>query len=342
MTARAVTPVDEIVLLTGNAHPELAAEIAGLLKVELYKRDVGSFLDGEAKVGIQQDVRGRDVFILQPTHQPDRNQTEIELLVSAMRNSAGRITPVIPYLGYARQDRRDQPRVPISVINRIRNLVNTGIDGVVLFDVHSFGSVGYFEAVNPRIRTDHLFSRPVLLDWLVQQDLSNVTLAATDAGGGKMVETLCKRLGQLGHHVEFGVGYKSGSSDLGINGLKLLGEYEGRQTIFIDDMTASGSTANNAATAAKESGASTVTFVAVHPVLADDEVCHRLAQGPIDDLVMTNSLPIAGRHREILGDKLTVISVAPLLAKAIRGLHECRSLSALFELEGYRFAAMDQ
>jgi len=325
-----------ITLMTGNANRDLAAAVAGHLEIELGDMLVGQFADGECKIRGRQNVRGDDLYMLQPTNQPDRNLTELRLMVGATRSSANKITAVIPYWGYARQDRRDQPRVPISVVDMVRTLVHTGIDGVVLLDLHAGQIVGIFEAFNPRLRVDHLYARPVILDWLAEQDLSHATFMAPDIGSAKVVESYWKRGREFAPTIQFGVSHKSGSSDAGVDDIKLLGHFDGQHVYIFDDMVSTAATANIATDAAKSLGASAVTFVANHPVLANHDVARRIAEGSIDHFVTTDTIPIGDEDRTILGPKLTQLSVARLLALAIQQLHEDGSMTALFELEGYR------
>lgn len=326
------------IVFTGNANPELARQIAAQLGHPLGRVKVRTFDDGEARISFDENVRGRHVFIVQPTNQPDRNLTEIELMVRAIRSSADHITVVVPYLGYARQDRKTEPREPISVVQRLRNLISSGLDGLVLHDLHSAMLTGICEAIDPRLRVDHTYSRPVFLDWLSRQDLSNATISSIDAGGAKMVESYWTRLRKMGFPVEFGFAHKSGTSSVGISGTKLLGEYAGRHVYFVDDMITSGRSATEGAAEAKRLGATQVTFVASHAVMANIGVAHRVADSAIDRFVVTNTIAVKPEHRVILGNKLVEVGIDSFLALVIKHLDERQSLSALFELDGYREA----
>lgn len=341
MADRPVTPVNEIVLLTGTSNPKLAGGVANLLSVPLCKRVAEKFQDGEVKFESGEDVRGKDVFILQDTGQPDSNQIMVELMVGSIRSSAWRITLIIPYLGYARQDRRHKARVPISLVSRLRNLIGTGIDGIQVLDPHTFIE-DKAEALNPRIQAGTLFARAPLIEWLLRHDLSKVTIASPDTGGAPRARFICQRLWDNGYGVEFGLGYKVGSSEDGVEKINLFGDFQDRDVYFIDDMASTGTTANKASAAAKERGAKSVTFIAVHPVLANLDVCHAIASGPIDRFVTTNSLDISPEALAILDGKHEYLPIDPLLAKVIRNIHECRSLSALYELDGYKAALMDR
>ncbi len=324
------------VIMTGNAHPALARDVARLLNLNLANVYAGAHPDGEPNIQCIDDVRGRDVYILQPTSQPDRNLIELALLGMAIRPSAGRITMVIPYFGFARQDRRDKPRVPISVDLAIRILAGTGVNRIVLLDLHTPQIVGMFEAENPNISIDHMYCRSVILDWLAQQDLSNITFSSIDAGGAKWVESYYQRLRDMGFPVEFGIGAKSGSSTAGIAGVQLLGKYAGHRTVFLDDMVTTASSAVTGSHVALSLGATDVWMIAIHPVLANAEVCRRIIDSPIARFITTDTLPMKEEYRHILEPKLTVIPIAPLLALVVKHLHEDRSLSMFFELAGYR------
>lgn len=326
------------VIVTGNANPGLARRMAQHLGQTLGRVQVRSFDDGEARIGFDENVRGCRVFIVQPANQPDRNLTEIELMVRAIRSSADHITVVVPYLGYARQDRKTLPREPISVVQRLRNLISSGLDGLVLHDLHSAMLTGVCEAIDPRLRVDHTYSRPVFLDWLAGQDLTNATISSIDAGGAKMVESYWTRLRTMGHPVEFGIAHKSGSSSTGIGSIKLLGDYAGRHVYFVDDMITSGKSATEGAAEAKRLGASMVTFIASHAVMANVDVAHRVAASAIDRFVVTNTIAIRPEHRQILNGKLVEVGIDRFLALVVKHLDERQSLSALFELDGYRQA----
>lgn len=324
------------VIFTGNANPGLARGLTSRLGLELGRAHVGSFDDEEVRIQVDTDVRGQDVFIVQPTNQPDRYRTELELMVRAIRSSARHITAVIPYLGYGRQDRKSVPREPISIVQVLRNVIHSGIDGLILVDLHAGQLMAVCEAIDARLRVDHIYSRPVILDWLSGQNLEHAIISSIDAGGAKMVESYLKRLHPMGHPVTFGVAHKSGSSAIGINGITLLGDVDGRDVYFIDDMVTSGRSATEGALEAKRRGAKSVTFIASHAVLANLEVAHRIADSPIDRFVVTNTIAVKQEHREVLGSKLIEVRLDDLLALVIKHLHEGRSVSKLFELAGYR------
>jgi len=326
---------NNLALLTGNAHRGLAHKIAACLNKDLLAGEVSSFLDGEAKIEGLGNTRGMDVFIIQPTNQPDRNQTEVELLIDAVERSAERVTAVIPYFGYARQDRRGESRVPISMKVKTRNLVATGVDRLVFLNLHNPAITTVAEMADNKIKVDHLNARPVIVNWIIKNKLNGITLSSTDAGGGKLAESFYKRLNTLVEDVKFGIGHKTGSSDEGVDKISLIGDFKDRHIYFIDDMTSSGTTIIRAAEAAFGRKAKSVNAIIIHPVLANLKVCRDLADSPIEKIITTDSLPIPDEAKEILGEKLQVISIAKLLALAIWHLHHDKSITKLFELEGY-------
>ena len=328
--------MDKLVILSGNGNPTLARGIASHLGLSLCAADVGSFDDGECRVRIMDDVRGKHVVIVQPTNQPDRNQTELELMVRAVKNSAQRVTVIIPYLGYSRQDRKTVAREPISVVQRLRNIIGSGIDAIVLHDIHDPRLPAVCEGIDEDLAVDSTISRPVFLDWLMTRDLSNAIISSIDAGGAKMVESYWTRLRAMGYPVEFGIAHKSGTSSSGISGIKLLGDFQNRDAYFIDDMVTTAKTAVLGAVAAKQAGARTAHFVGSHGVVANDGVAQRIADSPFDTFTVTNTIAMRPEHREVLRSKLNEVPLDPLLALIIRHLHMEKSLSKLFELDGYR------
>ncbi len=328
----------ELVLCTGNANTDLARRIAAQLGRPLARVNVGAFDDGECRVQFIDDVRNKHVVIIQPTNQPDRNQTELELMIRACRSSAKFITAFVPYLGYSRQDRKTATREPISAVQRMRNIISAGADNIAFHDLHAGQLQAVGEAIDPRVQIDHTISRPVILEWLAGQDLNHAMVSSVDAGGAKMVESYWTRLRTMGYAIEFGIAHKSGTSSVGINSIKLLGDYEGRDVYFVDDMITTGGSATEGASVAKKLGARSVTFIASHAVMANNDVAQRIADSVIDRFVVTNTIAIQPEHRAILGDKLVEISNERLFALIIKHLHEGRSLSMLFELDGLREA----
>lgn len=327
-------------IFTGNANPDLGREVARILGVPLGRARIDRHPDGEPDIEIQEDLRGEDVFLIQPTQQPDRNLIELVLMISAAQSPARRVVAIVPYLWGSRQDRRDRPHVPVSVIFALRSIAEAGTGHVIFLDLHSAQIDSMFEAVAPKIGRDHVFFRAPFLDWLSKQDLTDVTVSSIDAGGAKVSESTFVRLIQMGHPVELGIGAKSGSSTEGISHIQLMGKYNGQRVIFKDDMVSTGKSADEAAREALRLGAKDVWLFITHPIFSrlddDEDACRRLADSPISRVITTDSIPISDEHRAMLGEKLTVVSIAPLLAMIIKHLHEERSISMFFELAGYR------
>jgi ribose-phosphate pyrophosphokinase len=335
----------DLAVMTCNANPALARKIAAILGEDLFlSTEIGSFRDKECRIISVDDTRGRDVYLIQSTGQPDRNLVEIELLVGAIRRSARKITVLIPYFGYSRMDRRGESRQPISINSMMRRLVGTGIDGLVFFHLHNPVTAGIPEAIDPHIKVDHLNARPIILEYLQSRNLKKMTIASADVGGAAFARSCWERLHAIEPEVGFGLAYKVGSSSTGIEKVNLFGDYRGKEVVFIDDMTTSGDTIIKAGQAAKGEEPESIEAILIHPVLADELVCQNLIGSPIDRFVMTESLAIPARYQEILAGKLAVISPDKLLALAIWHLHTDQSMTQLFELKGYleSYAAMQQ
>lgn len=326
--------METLKIFTGNAHPELANNVALLLGTKLGDVLVCKFADGEVRVEFNDPgLRDSDLFIIQPTQPPDAFATELRLMIRAVRHSAARITAVVPYFGYARQDRRHTPHVPISVVDAVTNLVHTGLDRVILIDLHVQQIVGIFEGVNPDIHVDHLYARPVLLEWFGNQDLSNAIICSVDTGGSKWVESYWDRIAQK---IIFGIGYKRRSKEADIvDEIRILGDVEGRDVYFVDDMVSTGGSLVMATDDVLRRGATSVTFIAIHPVIANVAVAYKIANSGITRFVTTDTLPISDAVREILSGKLEVVTVAPLIAGVIRNLHFRESVGGFFELPTY-------
>lgn len=323
---------DQVVLLTGTAHRALARAVAAELGVALGKALVGRFEDGEVRVRNLANVRGKHVFIVQPARS-HRSIFELRLLTMAVRRSARRITLIVPYIGYARQDRMDQPGVPISIELVCEILAKSGAHDVMLVDPHFLQITGILEAYNEFLHVDVMYARPVILAWLVQQNLRRATICSSDIGGGKMVRSYWNRLRQAGYAVQLGVADKHGTSSSSIERVVLLGKFRGRDVYFIDDMATTGKTIAENAAAVKAKGARSVTFIAVHSVLPNAAACRRIARSGVNRFVTTDTLPIPPLSRKILGRKLVVVPIARLLALVTRALVEDTSVSQYFEVE---------
>jgi ribose-phosphate pyrophosphokinase len=312
--------LDELRLLAGNAHPGLAEAIARSMGTGLCRAEVGRFPDGETKVRILEDIRGTDVFVVQPTA-PPQNESLMELLImidAARRASAGRVTAVIPYYGYARQDRKHEGRVPITA-KLVANLIATaGAQRVLTMDLHATQIQGFFD-----IPLDHLYAAPVLVKHLREQGFDQLVVMAPDLGSIKMANSFARKL-------DGGLALldKRRTGDSEVEAGPVVGEIGGKDVVIIDDMITTGGSMSQAIRSARERGARRVVGVATHAVLLDKAV-ERLAAASPDEVVVTDTIPIRD-DSETRGLKLKVLSVAPLLGKAIGRIHRNESVSSLF------------
>ena len=309
-------------IFTGNSNPELAKEISEYLDVPLGEADVVSFPDGESFVRIKENIRGADVFIVQSTCNP-ANQNLMELFImidAARRASANRITAVIPFYGYARQDRKDQPRVPITSKLVANLLVSAGANRVLTVDLHAQQIQGFFD-----IPVDHLYASPVLFQYLNKIDKEKLSLFSPDVGGMKMASAYADML-----DVPLGFIAKRRVSAEIVEATSLVGETEGRDILIIDDMTETAGTLCAAAELLKKNGARSVMAAVSHGVLSDRGY-KRMADGPIDRLITTNTTPVRTED----GLRITVLSVAALLGEGIKRIHQNSSVTGLFEIKGF-------
>ncbi len=308
-------------VFTGNANPALAKEIAEYVGVPLGNAMVTSFPNGETFVKINENIRGRDVYIVQPTG-PPTNQNLMELLImidAARRASARRITAVMPFYGYARQDRKDQPRVPITAKLVANLLVASGATRILCMDLHAQQIQGFFD-----IPVDHLYAAPVLYRYLKSLKLDNLVVVSPDVGGMKMASAYSQLL-----HTELAIVAKRRTSPTSVESQYLVGEVKGRDVLMVDDLTETAGTLSAAAKLLKEKGANRVLAAVSHCLLTDVAI-KRLQTSAIDELVTTNSTVV----RETPGFKLTVLSVASLLGEAIKRISGGESVSSLFEING--------
>lgn len=314
--------MNDLKIFCGNANRALAQKIAEHLGVELGRAMVTTFKDGEIRARIQENIRGHDIFIVQPTCNPV-NQHLMELLIlidAAKRASAARITAVVPYYGYARQERKTAGREPISA-KLVANLITVaGADRVLTMDLHTPAIEGFFD-----IPVDHLRAGPILADYFTRHCEPPLVVVAPDEGA---VERAIKLQLQLGHDVSLAVMVKHRPVPDRAEVVGMVGEQavEGRIAILIDDLISTGGTMIEAAECLLRAGAAAVFAGAVHPVLAGD-AAERLRQSALKRIVVTNTIPIP---EPMHNDKITVLSVAPLLAQAIERIHEHRSVSMLF------------
>ncbi len=308
----------ELKLFTGNAHRALAEEIAAVLGLPLGQAEVGRFSDGEVFVQIDENVRGADVFVVQPTC-PPVNDNLMELLVmldAFKRASAQRITAVLPYYGYARQDRKVQPRVPISA-KLVADLITVaGASRLLALDLHAGQIQGFFD-----IPVDHLFAAPVIIEHVGTLDLRDLVVVSPDAGGVERARAIAKRL-RAGLAI---IDKRREGPNVSLF-MHLIGEVRGRDCLIIDDMIDTAGTLVQAADALKREGARRILACGVHPVLSGPALA-RIEGSPLERVVVTNSIPL-GKDKQ--HPKITVLSVAPLLAEAIRRIHAEESVSTLF------------
>jgi ribose-phosphate pyrophosphokinase len=308
----------ELKLFSGNANRALAEEIAQYLHVPLSDAEVTRFSDGEIYVQVNENVRGADVFLVQPTC-PPVNDTLMELLimVDAMRRaSARRITAVLPYYGYARQDRKVQPRVPISARLVADLLEAAGIDRLLALDLHAGQIQGFFN-----VPVDHLFAAPVIIDYLGKKDLRDPVIVSPDAGGVERARAIAKRLS-----ASLAIIDKRREGPGSAMAMHLIGDVRGKDAVVIDDMIDTAGTLIQAVTALEREGARRILACGVHAVLSGPAV-ERIGKSPLEEVVVTNSVPVSSEKRAA---RVTVLSVAPLLGEAIRRIHDEESVSTLF------------
>ncbi|MEW6245454.1 MAG: ribose-phosphate pyrophosphokinase [Nitrospirota bacterium] len=306
-------------LFTGNANPALAQEICAYLGIRLGEATVSSFSDGEVRVKIEENVRGADVFVVQSCCAPV-NDSIMELLImidALKRSSASRITAVIPYFGYARQDRKDQPRVPISA-KLVADLITTaGADRVLTMDLHAGQIQGFFN-----IPVDHLYATPVLLEYINKRGVADLVVVSPDAGGVERARAFAKRL-----QANLAIIDKRREGPNQAQIMNIIGDVEGKSALLLDDMIDTAGTIVQGAQACAEKGAREVWAACTHPVLSGPAL-DRLQQSCLREIVVTNTIPL--KEKERLCPKLHLLSVAPLLGEAITRIHEEESVSSLF------------
>jgi ribose-phosphate pyrophosphokinase len=312
----------DMAVLTGNSNPELAREIAEQLNIKLTDVLVGRFSEGEIRVQIKENIRGRDVFIVQPTC-PPTNDNLMELLImmdAARRASAQRITTVIPYYGYARQDRKDQSRVPITA-KLVANLIcAAGADRVLTMDLHASQIQGFFD-----IPVDHLYAINVLCDYIATKGINpkDLVIVTSDVGGVKMARAYAKRLG-----AELAVVDKRRKGPETTEVMHILGEVSGKIAVIVDDIVATAGSLVDAAEALGRNGVKEVYAAVSHGILSGSALERVKNCKILKELVITNSIPF---NRQMEHPKIKLVSVAQLLADAIKRIHAEESVSILFE-----------
>ena len=313
----------QLKIFSGSAHKALTEEIADFLQVPVGRSKLQRFPDTEVSFQIDENIRGTDVFVVQPTcangtASVDQHIMELMIMIDAFRrSSAARITAVIPYYGYARQDRKDKPRVPISAKLVANVLSAAGTNRVLTMDLHKAQIQGFFD-----IPVDHLFAAPVIIDYLGRMGSSNLTIVSPDAGGAERARAYAKRL-----DAELAVIDKRRTDDGTAEVMNVIGDVEGRTCILQDDIIDTAGTITKGASALKANGASRIIACAVHGVLSGPAV-DRIEKSPIDKMIVTNTIPLTGDKAKC--EKIKVLSVARLLGQAIKSIHEETSVSSLF------------
>jgi ribose-phosphate pyrophosphokinase len=310
-------------IFSGQANPMLSQKISDYLGMPLGAVKFQEFPDGELIVKIEEDVRGKDVFMIQPTCTPV-SQTLMELLIfidCARRASAERITAVIPYFGYARQDRKDEGRVPITAKLVANMLVGAGADRILTLDLHAAQIQGFFD-----VPLDNLYAEPVLSRYYSQLDLENLTLVSPDVGNVKRARVYAERLGG-----ELAIIDKRRMSGSDIEVGRLIGDVNDKTVLMVDDMISTAGTISSAASLCKDKGARRVLVGATHPVLCGPAV-ERLQEAPIDEIVVTDTVPVPQDTVDALGN-LKILSVSALIGETIHRIHNNESVSSLFLLD---------
>ena len=309
---------DRLKLFTGNAHRTLAEEVAESLNKPLCNARVTKFSDGEIMVNIDENVRGCDVFIIQPTCAPvNDNLMELLLMTDAMkRASAARITAVIPYYGYARQDRKVQPRVPISSKLVADLITAAGINRILTLDLHAGQIQGFFN-----IPVDHLYATPILLDY-IQDTLENLVVVSPDAGGVERARAFAKRL-----NASLAIVDKRREKANVSEVMRVIGNVKGLNALLLDDMIDTAGTITQAAAAIKAQGAASIFAVCTHAVLSGPAI-ERLNESVLNKVIVTNTIPLDSKMKAC--SKIVQLSAAPLLGQAIKSIHEETTVSSLF------------
>jgi ribose-phosphate pyrophosphokinase len=315
---RAMNP-DRVKIFSGSANQPLATEICECLGIELGAAQVKGFADGENNIQIQENVRGADVFVVQPTSTPvDHHIMELLFMVHALKlSSAERITAVLPYYGYARQDRKDKPRVPISAKLVARLIEASGTDRVLTLDLHAAQIQGFFD-----IPVDHLFGTPVMIDYFKPLEIRNLTVVSPDAGGVERARAFAKRL-----NAPLAIIDKRREEANVAEVMNVIGKVKDRNCLVVDDLIDTAGTLVKGAKALLDHGATSVSACSTHAVLSGPAV-ERIEKSHLKEVIVTNSIPLSKKARQC--SKIRVLSIAPLLARAVQSIHEETSVSILF------------
>jgi len=305
-------------IFSGNSNADLAAEIVRYLGVPGGRAVVGTFEDGETRIRLEENVRGSDVFVVQTLcHPVNHHIMELLLMIDAVRrSSASRVTAVIPYMAYAKQEKKSQSREPISA-KLLANIITTaGADRILALDLHSAAIEGFFD-----IPVDHLRGAAILADFFERQDLADPVVVSPDTGGVARANDFRERLG-----ASLAIIYRQRRSPINSRKMEMVGEVEGRPAIVVDDMISTGNTLLQATEALLERGASEVHACATHGVFSGDAL-QAIERSPLKQVVVTNSMPL---RSDRIPEKLKVLSVGPLIAESILRIHKDISMSSLF------------
>lgn len=313
--------MNKLTVFSGTANIPLTQKIVDYLGIGMGNIHFSRFPGGEIFVKIEEDVRGKDVFVIQPTSEPP-NENLMELLIildTLRRSSARRITAVLPYYGYARQDRKDQPRVPITA-KLVANLITTaGADRVLTMDLHASQIQGFFD-----IPVDHLFAVNIFVDHFKNKGIENVVVVSSDVGGVKMARAYAKRM-----DASLAIVDKRRVSDTEVETLHVMGDAEGKNAVIVDDLVSTAGSLVEAVGALKKAGALAIYAAITHPVLAGPAIS-RIEQSSLTELAVTDTIPLNDSKRH---PKIKVLTVASLLGEAIKRIHNEESVSSLFSLE---------
>ena len=317
-TSSESSPWGELKLISGGANPDLAAKIAKILDVPLTDPRLRHFPDGEINVKIEDSMRGHDVFVIQPTGPPvNEHLMELFIILDALRRaSAGRVTAVVPYYGYARKERKTQPREPISA-KLIANFITlAGADRLLLFDLHAEAIEGFFD-----VPTDHLSPHRIFAEHLKTLGLKRMNVVEPDAGGVRRAEAGANDLA-----APIAFGDKRRPDEQSVEVMAISGDVKGRDCVIVEDIITTGGTISKLAAALRQQGAERVLVAATHPVLTGDAL-DKMKKAEVEEVIVTDTVPIPPEKKD---DRVTVLTVAPLLAEAIIRVHENRSVSELF------------
>ena len=308
-------------IFAGSSNRALAERIAEHLNVRVGDAQVAKFADGEVRVRIKEDVRGADIFLVQSTCQPvNDNLMELVIMMDAFkRASAERITAVIPYFGYARQDRKDEGRVPISAKLVANMVTNAGADRVLALDLHAAQLQGFFD-----IPVDHLYASPVLTRYFRRMNISDLTVVAPDVGSSKLARGYAKRL-----QADLAIVDKRRVSDQDTKVMSVIGDVKSKNVLIIDDMISTAGSITEAAKTVHDLGAKNIYLAATHAILCGPAM-ERLDKAPVEQVIVTDTIPVAKENRR---DYLKVLSVARLLGEVILRIHHAESVSRLFDMD---------